>query len=244
VFCGGTGLSKAHGLIERMSEDVDLKVVLDPGHSLSNTKLRQHLGDLRQVVIETMGTLGFEIIEAERVSRNENRYFATGWNYAAQYQTHSSLRPHLSLEFTVRTPRFTTEQKSIGYLVDRLAERQGASIDMACIAVEETLAEKVLSFLGRHAERRAGVMEREWDRALVRHIYNTYSIVSADATMVDRAETHFRDLVANDVVEFTRHAAFTENPKACLGGALEAAGNEEQTRTEYESQWLLPVRVR
>ena len=28
VFCGGTSLSKAHGLIERMSEDADLKVVL------------------------------------------------------------------------------------------------------------------------------------------------------------------------------------------------------------------------
>lgn len=29
VFCGGTSLSKAYGLLERMSEDVDLKVVLD-----------------------------------------------------------------------------------------------------------------------------------------------------------------------------------------------------------------------
>lgn len=28
VFCGGTSLSKAHSLIERMSEDADLKVVL------------------------------------------------------------------------------------------------------------------------------------------------------------------------------------------------------------------------
>lgn len=28
VFCGGTSLSKAHRLIERMSEDADLKIVL------------------------------------------------------------------------------------------------------------------------------------------------------------------------------------------------------------------------
>lgn len=28
VFCGGTNLSKAHGLIERMSEDAELKIVL------------------------------------------------------------------------------------------------------------------------------------------------------------------------------------------------------------------------
>jgi hypothetical protein len=29
VFAGGTCLSKAHGLIERMSEDIDIKIVLD-----------------------------------------------------------------------------------------------------------------------------------------------------------------------------------------------------------------------
>jgi predicted nucleotidyltransferase component of viral defense system len=28
VFCGGTSLSKAYAIIERMSEDIDLKVVL------------------------------------------------------------------------------------------------------------------------------------------------------------------------------------------------------------------------
>ena len=38
VFCGGTSLSKAHGLIERMSEDADIKVVLtDAGRQLSRT---------------------------------------------------------------------------------------------------------------------------------------------------------------------------------------------------------------
>jgi hypothetical protein len=35
VFCGGTSLSKAHGVIERMSEDVDIKVMLvDPDSSV------------------------------------------------------------------------------------------------------------------------------------------------------------------------------------------------------------------
>jgi len=35
VFCGGTCLSKAHGLIERMSEDIDFKLVLPQGVSRS-----------------------------------------------------------------------------------------------------------------------------------------------------------------------------------------------------------------
>ena len=35
VFCGGTALSKAHGLIERMSEDIDFKVFVPEGLSRS-----------------------------------------------------------------------------------------------------------------------------------------------------------------------------------------------------------------
>ncbi len=39
-------MSKAHGLIERMSEDADIKVVLTgAGRQLSRTKLRRYLGD-------------------------------------------------------------------------------------------------------------------------------------------------------------------------------------------------------
>jgi hypothetical protein len=47
-------------------------------------------------------------------------------------------------------------------------------------------------------------------------------------------------LAVHDHGAFTRSMAFAENPKACLAGAFEATGNEEQTRTEYESQ-LLPL---
>jgi hypothetical protein len=36
--------------------------------------------------------------------------------------------------------------------------------------LEETLAEKVLSFLRRHAQHRSGNMEQEWDEALVLQI--------------------------------------------------------------------------
>ena len=61
VFCGGTSLSKAHGLIERMSEDADIKVVLtDAGRQLSRTKLRRYLGDeVRVRVGRALSDIGF-----------------------------------------------------------------------------------------------------------------------------------------------------------------------------------------
>lgn len=45
VFCGGTSLSKAHGLIERMSEDADIKIVLSPdAANWSQNQLRRLAG--------------------------------------------------------------------------------------------------------------------------------------------------------------------------------------------------------
>jgi len=70
VFCGGTSLSKAHGLIERMSEDVDLKVVLNADHGLSQSALRAHLGKLKIAVVETMQASGFQPIEEEQRALN------------------------------------------------------------------------------------------------------------------------------------------------------------------------------
>jgi len=104
VFCGGTSLSKAHRVIERMSEDVDIKVVLRPDHGLSSNQLKKHLSKLKNTVNSTMLELGFDAIDCERIALNENRYFASGWRYQSRYAGHASLRPHLSLEFTVRTP--------------------------------------------------------------------------------------------------------------------------------------------
>ncbi|MDR8398454.1 MULTISPECIES: nucleotidyl transferase AbiEii/AbiGii toxin family protein [Paraburkholderia] len=239
VFCGGTSLSKAYGLIERMSEDVDLKVVLDAGHGLSKSAQRTHLGKLKEAVIDSMEALGFVIVEDEKLALNENRYFASGWLYETRYAAHGSLRPHLSLEFTVRSPRFETRQKTIGYLADQLAGRQGDAFAMTCIAVEETLAEKVLSFLRRHTEHRAGLRDK-WDSALVRHIYDTYCIVQSDPSLVERAALHFRDLVDFDREEFPLHKAFIEDPKQCMTAALTAAGTEDQTRQEYEDV-LVPL---
>ena len=46
VFCGGTSLSKAYGMIERMSEDIDLKVVpRDP--YISRSALKRDLSNLK-----------------------------------------------------------------------------------------------------------------------------------------------------------------------------------------------------
>ena len=54
VFCGGTSLSKAYGLIERMSEDADLKVVIPDAGQASRAEIRRRLSSLKALVTETL----------------------------------------------------------------------------------------------------------------------------------------------------------------------------------------------
>jgi predicted nucleotidyltransferase component of viral defense system len=239
IFCGGTSLSKAHGIIERMSEDVDLKVVLSPQHGLSDNALRRHLSALKGKVAETLTALGFEELPELNKARNANRYFASSWAYSSVYGPHQSLRPHLSVEFTVRTPVFDTSELQLGYLIDRLADQPGEPFVMQCVSVEETLAEKVLSFLRRFAEHRAGIRQ-QWDEALVRHIYDTWRIVSVDPSATDRAATHFGNLVEFDRSEFQHHEAFVSDPATCLRTTLGDIESDAQTSSEYADR-LIPL---
>ena len=75
VFCGGTSLSKAHSLIERMSEDADLKVVLtEAGKLLSRSALKRYLGDeVRKNVAEALSKIGLVEDEDKAMTLNEYR---------------------------------------------------------------------------------------------------------------------------------------------------------------------------
>lgn len=223
-----------------MSEDIDLKMVLIEGHGLSRSAIKTMLSSVKTRVIAEMEKLGFARDESGFSARNENRYFATAWQYQSHYSGDDSLRPHLSLEFTMREPKFSTSHIPISYLIDQLAEIDGVIFPFECISVEETLAEKVLSFLRRFAQHRSGNMTQAWDSALVRHIYDTYCILHTDGGALEKAKLQFKNLVQFDVEEFSQHQEFVQNPKQCLLSALYAAEFEEQTINEYQTR-LLPL---
>jgi predicted nucleotidyltransferase component of viral defense system len=242
VFCGDTSLAKAHGIIERMSEDVDFKIQLTSDHGLSRNAITTQLKQFKQRVIATLESMGFVADKEKFLTQNENRYFSTAWFYQSQYSGDNSLRPHLSIEFTLRSPCFPTLPIPIGYLVNQLAELEGDKAILTCVAIEETLAEKVLSFLRRYASYFDEHQQNtsEWDSALVRHIYDVYCIVTSLPAAPLNAQLHFKALVALDADMFTQHAAFVENPRKCLLAALKAIEVNEQIAREYQTK-LMPL---
>ncbi|HBP6460497.1 TPA: nucleotidyl transferase AbiEii/AbiGii toxin family protein [Pseudomonas aeruginosa] len=241
VFCGGTSLSKAYGLIERMSEDVDLKVVLDEPSIGGASAVKKHLSQLKVEVARLLESMGFVEDSQQRIARNQNRYFATRWQYQSRYQHDASLRPYLSLELTVRRPQFATTRQPLDYLVERLASRSRPLGQIECVAVEETLAEKVISFLRRYAQHHAGAMQQDWDRTLVRHIYDVFCICRAGPDITERAVAGFQALVAFDVQEFGQQfPPFATEPKAVLSAALGQAEKDPAIREDYDAR-LLPL---
>ena len=71
VFGGGVALSRAHRLLRRMSEDIDLKIVAD------EEPTRLALRRLRDTITEALLAAGFGFDPANRAhrdSRNESRY--------------------------------------------------------------------------------------------------------------------------------------------------------------------------
>lgn len=243
VFCGGTSLSKAHGLIERMSEDADLKVVLtDAGRQLSRTKLRRYLGDeVRARVGQALSDIGLVEEVEKAVTFNEHRYLHSQWMYQRGYPATAGLRPNLQLELTLRAPVLRYERTSLYALADRLAGRPGSPFEVPTISVAETQSEKVLSFLRRFAQHRSAQMLQAWDTALVRHIYDVHCIFARNPEFVDVSASAFAALVQVDVAEFGRqHPDFAKDPLGVLARTLDQVGADEQSRTEYE-QNLLPL---
>lgn len=180
--------------------------------------------------------------ETKARSLDDNHYQCSHWAYECRYKhAVNVLRPHLQLEFTARIPTLPTETRKIDALVNRLAGRPGEVIVVPTLAVAETEAEKVLSFLRRFAENRSGQMRQEWDKALVRHIYDVHCIHNHKAALLDDAASVFEQLVYCDVREFGKQFPdFQANPGAVLGNALARCARDEQTRLEYASQ-LLPL---
>ena len=242
AFCGGTSLSKAHGLIERMSEDADLKIVLAADAPLlSRTQLRKQLSDLKIAVSETLAGIGLVEERSGARALNENRYFCSEWTYARHYGSVAGLRPHLQIELTVRAPVLSTELCKIGSLADQLADRQDRTFAVATVAVAETVVEKVLSFLRRYAQHRAGLLPHEWDTALVRHIYDVHCAHVRHPDIVATASQAFAALVAGDQKEFGgQFPDFAAAALPVLSGALRQASSNTKIQAEYTDN-LLPL---
>lgn len=249
VFAGGTCLSKAHGLIQRMSEDIDIKVILDevPSGYVLPMGNRGRLKALQREVERRLTSAGFRYVahddEHNPVLRDSRRYYCLLVSYDARFQDVSGvLRSELKLELIHRPPVLAGEIREMGYMLDQLVPRQApCRFSMTCITVEETLAEKVLLLLRRCAWKWDGYQRGKFDRALVRHIYDVWRIAVSQPDAIKPAGLIFSALVRKDGDEFRgQHPEFDVAPYKVLRRSLAIAATDEGLKADFE-QRLKPL---
>lgn len=234
VFCGGTCLSKAHSLIERMSEDLDFKVRLseEVSRSARSRQLRQLKHDLTKHFVD----MGFHVPDDGVTARDENNYFSLALHFQSAFPRVVSLRSEIQVEFSARPMITPTQRLAISSMLEVSASLPSQAFEMACVSIEETLAEKVLSLLRRTAQMRVRNSSAGFDPRLVRHLFDVHAIMHAHPGIISMVPPAlFSQLVVEDAAQFSRqHPEFVINPLVEMSGAMGAIKTDPMFRLHYD----------
>lgn len=233
VFGGGTAVARAHRLVRRMSEDVDFKIVLPGDATISKSQQRRQLALLRdKVTAALVAAFPFDTSDFVHLrSRDENRYTTYHLPYEGS-GTAEQLRPMIQVELTYAKLRRPTVILPVASF---MAEAYGREVELqavACVSIDETAAEKLVSLTRRTAMELAG-LSRLVDETLVRHIYDLHMIRG----VIDRDIV--RKLVAevsiSDAEEFrNQYPAYATDIQGETRKALSALAAMPTYRNRYE----------
>lgn len=258
VFCGGTCLVKAYGVLERLSEDVDIKVILKPGVVLGSNQLKKNLSKLKASVVEALVGEGFdrEQFEAdnggeERPSiraRDINRYMTFNVRYKSHFARSDVMRKWLQVELNTTSLARPSQKLQVLSTFDQLAKVLDPEfVEMDCVDLTEAAVEKLVSFPRRLAlylrnceatKKDESIRQRSFDQTLVRHIYDIYEISRLAPSAFENDEV-VSDLIASvmkkDASDFKyQHPEFVKAPVAELEWAMASAASSRVIREAYE----------
>jgi predicted nucleotidyltransferase component of viral defense system len=170
VFGGGTALSRAHRLIRRMSEDIDLKIVSDDQFT------RPALRNLRDAVTNALLEAGFEFDPknlAHRESGNASRYTLYRLPYSPIAAGEGSLRPEIQIETAVWPLRRPAVALPVISFMNEALKLPAEVPVIPCASIIEAVAEKFVA-LTRRAGAEFADAGGPRDSTLVRHVYDLH----------------------------------------------------------------------
>lgn len=177
VFQGGTSLSKGYGIISRLSEDVDFRVISKPSClPLGKDAKRRELRHFRHTLVETLINAGFTVPAEDVKVFYEGRYMSIRAAFDGGKQI-MYLKPHIAIDCFLGTIELTPEVKPISSMVkmtlgDDACDHQ--YFPVPCVALDETAAEKWVALARRVSD--ANETSRESDKHLVRHLYDLHQL--------------------------------------------------------------------
>ncbi|MEB5972733.1 nucleotidyl transferase AbiEii/AbiGii toxin family protein [Pantoea dispersa] len=244
VFCGGTALSKAGIALNRMSEDVDIKLVPVADFFAKNSRtqrkaIRKHI--IAEITEIIAASAFFRFDEAQpKTIRDEYRYSELPIRYPQKYAQVPCLRPFIKLEIIEATLLEPPEKRDIQSLVTALTQ-QGVTVPgFPCATVLATQAEKLVSIMRRPAAhvRRP---QREDDASLVRHVYDNFCIARTHEIDLARLQAYVRQCIKEDIERYgIQYPEFCTSPIAELRMGLKELAENPVHRQRYQ-QFVVPM---
>ena len=221
IFKGGTSLSKAYGIIERFSEDVD--VLLAPAEGLGEAR-RDRL--LKAVAARAGADLGLEprLVSSTRGVKRDVVY-----EYPAAYPDQTRLTAGVRLEMGIRGGPEPHERREVRSYLATAAVDSGLASDafeeFALVAAltlrpERTLVEK-LALLHDRASRLAA--EPAALAGLGRHVYDVFGLLRHDGVRQAISVPGVVSALAADAEAHSRRHGFPSTPKPEAGFAASPA---------------------
>jgi hypothetical protein len=235
VFGGGTALSRAHRLVKRMSEDIDLRIVgaKPPG--------RGALRRLRDAITEALLSAGFKFDPedpAYRKSRNESRYTIYRLPYEPAAAGEGALRPTIQIETAVWPLRRAAVDLPVISFVAEALQQPPEVPSMACVSILETAADKFVGLTRRAGAELVGLDEP--DPTLVRHLHDLHAL----REHYDPAEVAAlaREVMVADAEAYGNQSpAYRENPLRETLRAVEGFAADPSYAQRYEEFQRLMV---
>ncbi len=227
VFSGGTSLSKAYGLIQRFSEDLDFKLTL-PETGISRATCRHY----RDLVVKTVLAAGDWTIDGDIQSRNASRFFSCSFKYLTNFTVAPALRPHIKLDVSFLPPSLPPEIRPLRSFVAEARSDHPEVPEILCVVPAETAADKLSTLSRQVLTRQRGAAND--DATFIRHLHDLAALEIHTTKHPD-----FPDLAHHILTEeATRGGVSPEiavmKPKKRLAATLEALETDSHYPAEYE----------
>src|SRR5690625_3720 len=244
VFCGGTALSKGYQVSDRMSEDVDFKIIkANPDQDVSKSKLRKDLSEIKQIVVGALGGVGYTNDKLTVRARNNNQYIVLDAYYQTLSKRNSALRPQIQIELTFTQLQMRPEVKPVSLMIDSWVKSGYPQRDVKCIALNEAVAEKLIAFprrLSHFVRRRKRGFNGSFDSTLVRHLYDVSRVLDGYCDLIlsnlpNEIKPLLALLIAKDGKEFAaQHPEFVASPTKEMLLAMELARRNRVISNGYK----------
>lgn len=228
VFGGGTALCRAHGLIKRMSEDIDLRVVA------ADKPSRRALRTLRETITTALQEAGFAFDpanEAQRRTMYEGNYTIYRLPYAPAAEGKGALRPEIQIETAVFPMRRPAVVCAVSSFVAQGYKRPPELAAIECASIAETAAEKLVAVTRRAGAELAGLRQKR-DPTLVRHVYDL-NVIREHYDAADVAALAAEIMHADAELRGEKFPAYQQDPVGETVKAIEGIATDPEYAANY-----------